>query len=108
MTDTLTASSAASAGGHFVTGPGGRHGGPQRLLPAGGAVPVDLRTHVARYGALRHLDGAGRIIAEVRASGLTGRGGAAFPAYRKLAAAADSRPAPVVAGNGAEGEPASS
>jgi NADH:ubiquinone oxidoreductase subunit F (NADH-binding) len=107
MTDTLTASS-ASAGGHFVTGPGGGHGGPQRLLPAGGAAPVDLRAHVTRYGALRHRDGAGRILAEVRASGLTGRGGAAFPAYRKLAAAADSRPAPVVVGNGAEGEPASS
>jgi NADH:ubiquinone oxidoreductase subunit F (NADH-binding) len=110
MTDarTLTASSAASAGDHFVTGRQDGHSGPQRLLPVGGTVPVDLRAHVARYGPLRHPGGPGRIIAEVRASGLTGRGGAAFPAYRKLAAAADSRPAPMVAGNGAEGEPASS
>jgi NADH:ubiquinone oxidoreductase subunit F (NADH-binding) len=44
----------------------------------------------------------------VAAAGLTGRGGAAFPVARKLAAAAQARPAPVVAGNGAEGEPASS
>ena len=89
MTDarTLTASSAASAGDHFVTGRQDGHSGPQRLLPVGGTVPVDLRAHVARYGAPRHLGGPARIIAEVQASGLTGRGGAAFPAYRKLAAA---------------------
>jgi NADH:ubiquinone oxidoreductase subunit F (NADH-binding) len=49
-----------------------------------------------------------RLIAEVEAAGLTGRGGAAFPVHRKLAAAAASDPAVVVAGNGAEGEPASS
>ena len=42
------------------------------------------------------------------AAGLTGRGGAAFPVARKLAAAAEARPAPIVVGNGAEGEPASS
>ena len=112
MTDSLTLSapypaSGPAAGDHFATGSSARHGGPQRLLPAGGAVPVDLRAHLARYGALRHLGGPKRLIAEVQASGLTGRGGAAFPAYRKLAAAAGSRPAPIVAGNGAEGEPAS-
>jgi len=84
--------------------PGGLH----RLLPAGGAVPVDLRAHLDRYGALPRPDGPGRIIAEVEAAGLTGRGGAAFPAYRKLAAAANCQQAPVVVGNGAEGEPASS
>ena len=45
----------------------------------------------------------------MEAAGLTGRGGAAFPTYRKLAAMAAGRgPAPVVVGNGAEGEPASS
>jgi len=79
-----------------------------RLLPAAGTVPVDLRAHLARYGALRYAGGKGRIVAEVAAAGLTGRGGAAFPVARKLTAAAEARPAPLVAGNGAEGEPASS
>jgi NADH:ubiquinone oxidoreductase subunit F (NADH-binding) len=83
-------------------------GGLHRLLPASGAVPVDLRAHLDRYGALPRPAGPGRIIAEVEAAGLTGRGGAAFPTYRKLAAAANGDQAAVVAGNGAEGEPASS
>ena len=82
--------------------------GLPRLLPAAGTVPADLRAHLARHGALRYAGGRGRIVAEVAAAGLTGRGGAAFPVARKLAAAAEARPAPLVAGNGAEGEPASS
>jgi NADH:ubiquinone oxidoreductase subunit F (NADH-binding) len=84
-----------------------QHGGPQRLLPADGAIPVYLNAHLARYGALPRAGGPRRIIGEVEAAGLTGRGGGAFPVWRKLAAAADCRPTPVVAGNGAEGEPAS-
>ena len=83
-------------------------GGLPRLLPAAGAGPVDLRPHLARYGALGSAAGPGALIREVAAAGLTGRGGAAFPAARKLAAAGEARPAPVVVGNGAEGEPASS
>jgi NADH:ubiquinone oxidoreductase subunit F (NADH-binding) len=111
MTGSLTIPApfpAPAADGHLMDG---EHGGLQRLLPAGGAVPVDLRAHVARYGALPSLSfsgGSRRFIAEVEAAGLTGRGGAAFPVHRKLAAAADSTPAPLIAGNGAEGEPASS
>ena len=111
MTDSLTIPApfpAPAADGHLM---GGEQGGLQRLLPAGGAVPVDLRVHVDRYGALPSLSFSGgprRFIAEVDAAGLTGRGGAAFPVHRKLAAAADSTPAPLIAGNGAEGEPASS
>jgi NADH:ubiquinone oxidoreductase subunit F (NADH-binding) len=89
---------------HLVAGSAG---GAQRLLPAGGVVPVDLRAHLARYGALPDPGSPQRIIAEVKAAGLTGRGGAAFPVYRKLAAAADLAPGVLVAGNGAEGEPAS-
>ena len=44
----------------------------------------------------------------MRAAGLTGRGGAAFPVHRKLeAVAAARRGRAIVVGNGAEGEPAS-
>ena len=46
------------------------------------------------------------LIDEVERSGLTGRGGAAFPTARKLAAVAAGH-APVVVANGTEGEPAS-
>ena len=47
-----------------------------------------------------------QLLAEVEASGLTGRGGAAFPTARKLAAVAAARN-PIVVANGTEGEPAS-
>ena len=71
-------------------------------------MPVDLRGHLAAHGPLPAAAGRDRLLAEVEAAGLTGRGGAAFPVARKLAAAAQARPAPVVVGNGAESEPASS
>jgi NADH:ubiquinone oxidoreductase subunit F (NADH-binding) len=102
MTDSLTLPPAALAPG------AAEPAGLPRLLPAAGAVPVDLRAHLDRHGPLRYAGGGGRLVAEVAAAGLTGRGGAAFPVARKLAAAAEARPAPLVAGNGAEGEPASS
>ncbi len=78
-----------------------------RLLPAHGAVPVDLRTHLARYGAPPYFGQPGRLIPVLKAAGLTGRGGAAFPVHRKLAAVAEAATHPIVIGNGAEGEPAS-
>ncbi|HTT51755.1 MAG TPA: NADH-ubiquinone oxidoreductase-F iron-sulfur binding region domain-containing protein [Streptosporangiaceae bacterium] len=87
--------------------PGGTDAGLPRLLPAHGAVPVDLRTHLDRYGAPPYLGQAGRLIPVLKAAGLTGRGGAAFPVHRKLAAVAHAGTRPVVIGNGAEGEPAS-
>jgi NADH:ubiquinone oxidoreductase subunit F (NADH-binding) len=102
MADTLTLPHAPPAAGR-MPGPGGL----PRLLPATGAVPVDLRSHLARHGALPAVGSPGRLLREIAAAGLTGRGGAAFPAARKLAAAAQARPATVVIGNGAEGEPAS-
>ena len=53
----------------------------------------------------------GGLISDIEKSGLTGRGGAAFPVHRKLAAvleAADRRRrTPAVIANGAESEPAS-
>jgi NADH:ubiquinone oxidoreductase subunit F (NADH-binding) len=102
MTDSLTLPAAAPAGGIP------RPAGLPRLLPAAGTVPVDLRAHLSRHGPLRYAGAPGRLVAEVAAAGLTGRGGAAFPVARKLAAAAEASPAPLVAGNGAESEPASS
>jgi NADH:ubiquinone oxidoreductase subunit F (NADH-binding) len=88
-----------------------RPGQLPRLLPAGFAAgPASLRDHQARYGP---LPSAGRdkrrrqaLIDEVERSGLTGRGGAAFPTARKLAAVAAGH-APAVVANGTEGEPAS-
>jgi NADH:ubiquinone oxidoreductase subunit F (NADH-binding) len=60
---------------------------------------------------LPYRGGLGRLITDVQAAGLTGRGGAAFPAHRKLQAAFDaarsSRRLPIVVANGAESEPAS-
>jgi len=94
--------------GHRQARPGGQPGGGlPRLFPASGAVPVDLRTHLSRFAPPPYLGQPGRLIPVLRAAGLTGRGGAAFPVYRKLAAVAEARTQPVVIGNGAEGEPAS-
>jgi NADH:ubiquinone oxidoreductase subunit F (NADH-binding) len=82
--------------------------GLPRLMPEHGPVPAGLQEHLERFGPLPYRGAPRRFIGEVEAAGLTGRGGAAFPTYRKLAAMADGRgPAPVVMGNGAEGEPAS-
>jgi NADH:ubiquinone oxidoreductase subunit F (NADH-binding) len=85
------------------------HGGPlPRLMPVGPA-PADLTGHLARFGAPPYRGAPRRLIGDVEAAGLTGRGGAAFPTHRKLTAMAAGRgPAPVMIGNGAEGEPASS
>jgi NADH:ubiquinone oxidoreductase subunit F (NADH-binding) len=81
-----------------------------RLIPAGG--PLNLAAHLDRYGPVQPVT-ADRFIAEVERSGLTGRGGGAFPAGRKLrtvaqAARRGGRSAAVVVANGSESEPASS
>lgn len=68
--------------------------------------------HLRRFGPLplKHFHGsAGRqqLIEVVGAAGLRGRGGAAFPTGRKLAAVAANRGRAIVLGNGCEGEPSS-
>jgi len=78
--------------------------GLPRLLPT---APEDLRRHLARYGPAPYRGRAGDLIADIEAAGLTGRGGAAFPVYRKLAIVAAGRGRKVIVANGAESEPAS-
>lgn len=84
------------------------HMSPRLLAP--GNTPADLATHTQRYGPMGY-DDPERVLRTVAESGLTGRGGAAFPTYRKLVAVAEQGRrkgrAPVVIANGAEGEPAS-
>jgi NADH:ubiquinone oxidoreductase subunit F (NADH-binding) len=70
------------------------------------AAASGLAEHARRNGPVPWRGGRDRLVAEVAAAGLTGRGGAGFPTARKLAAVlAGDRP--VVVANGAEGEPAS-
>lgn len=82
-----------------------------RLLPEDGN-PEDIRSHLARHGRIPYRGGRGTLIRDVEQSGLVGRGGASFPAHRKLSSVLDNavkrRVAPVIVANGAEGEPASS
>jgi NADH:ubiquinone oxidoreductase subunit F (NADH-binding) len=95
--------------------------GLPRLIPPGGPLP--LADHVARYGPvpLRETHemaggfGTAELIAEVERAGLAGRGGAGFPAGRKMRTVAEAgrKGGPrrgagtVVVANGAESEPAS-
>jgi NADH:ubiquinone oxidoreductase subunit F (NADH-binding) len=85
--------------------------GLPRLLAGvrGDGRPELLPPHLERYRPVHEAVGGDELIAIVEASGLTGRGGAAFPAGPKLRAVADrrGRRRPVVLVNGAEGEPAS-
>jgi NADH:ubiquinone oxidoreductase subunit F (NADH-binding) len=79
--------------------------GLPRVLPP---VPVrGLRAHDERYGPVRFWGEA--LVAEVERSGLTGRGGGAFPAGRKLRSVAEhaGRRGSVLIANGMESEPAS-
>jgi NADH:ubiquinone oxidoreductase subunit F (NADH-binding) len=79
-----------------------------------------LSMHLSQYGRLpliqrRHGKVPGRLVDEVEASGLRGRGGGWFPTFRKLNAVVESSAGrgrldrtrhPVVIANGMEGEPA--
>jgi NADH:ubiquinone oxidoreductase subunit F (NADH-binding) len=84
---------------------------PRLILPGS---PLRLADHLRRYGPVP-LRGGPALIAEVERSGLAGRGGAGFPAGRKLRAVAQrasagarrSHAGAVVVANGSESEPAS-
>jgi NADH:ubiquinone oxidoreductase subunit F (NADH-binding) len=83
--------------------------GPRLLSgPALAAGPEPYDAHRARLGPVPAGAGARSVIPVLEASGLLGRGGAAFPVGRKWRAVADrSRGRAVVLVNGAEGEPLS-
>ena len=103
-----------------------RAGTPAPLLAALGVVaparltagwrrqdgPASLGQHEALYGPLpraeRHRpDRGGGLANAVAAAGLTGRGGAGFPAGTKMRSVASRRGPAVVVANGMESEPAS-
>ena len=80
----------------------------RRLLPRGGHG-LNLDQHIAVHGAPAYRGQSRALVTELRDAGLTGRGGAAFPVHRKMAAVLAAGAAagrPVVVANGAEGEPA--
>lgn len=76
--------------------------GTGRLFAATGS---GLAAHEAAYGRRRDDWSRDTLLTELEASGLAGRGGAGFPAWRKLSSISGRRP--VVVANGAEGEPVS-
>ena len=83
-----------------------RGGLPRLLAGLSYSRPSHLADHERTYGPLPVV--GRRFIDVVDASGLTGRGGAGFPAGRKMRGVASGRGAKVVVANGCEGEPASS
>ncbi|WP_254900752.1 NADH-quinone oxidoreductase subunit F [Rhodococcus sp. 1168] len=80
------------------------------MIAASSTIPLlsgarfDLERHAQLFGPLPHADHS--VIASVGSAGLTGRGGAAFPAGRKMDSLRGRRA--VVIANGSEGEPLSS
>ena len=70
------------------------------------AVQIRRLLATTSHDAPAYRGRAGALVDELHAAGLTGRGGAAFPVYRKMAAVLSAGGRPVVAANGAEGEPA--
>lgn len=84
-----------------------------RLLAAADlGVGPDLEAHQAVHGAFdipsHHSSQWGqRLLAQLHVSGLTGRGGAGFPAARKMELLARQHRRPLLVVNAMEGEPAS-
>ncbi|MGW3115819.1 NADH-ubiquinone oxidoreductase-F iron-sulfur binding region domain-containing protein [Streptomyces sp. NPDC001107] len=69
--------------------------------------PATLTDHLGRYGPPPGIRRSMPLVEAVEAAGLTGRGGAGFPAARKLRAVAEHRGRSVVVVNAMESEPAS-
>ena len=96
----------------LLTAEHGRHAGLLRGAPEDPAGGEPLAAYLARggYGTWTDLSAteAGALLAKLQAAALAGRGGAQFPAHRKLRAVRD-RPGPdkVVVVNGSEHEPGS-
>ncbi|WP_040835964.1 NADH-ubiquinone oxidoreductase-F iron-sulfur binding region domain-containing protein [Nocardia brevicatena] len=81
-------------------------GAPGRLVVPGVESPEWGLEHERALGFFGPSVDSAAFLAELELSGLRGRGGAGFPAYRKWAAVAGAGDSVVVA-NGHEGEPAS-
>jgi NADH:ubiquinone oxidoreductase subunit F (NADH-binding) len=88
---------------------------PRLLQPDG---PLSLAQHIGRYGPVPFRRHGAELIAEIDRAGLAGRGGAGFPAARKMRAVTAATVASkagllsaargsVLVANGAESEPAS-
>jgi NADH:ubiquinone oxidoreductase subunit F (NADH-binding) len=103
---------------HGVAAGTGRPPAPDELRLITADQPLTLAQHAQLYGLLPAASArSGTLIAELERSGLTGRGGGAFPAGRKLRAVAEASlqsgavrggAGSVVVANGSESEPASS
>lgn len=82
-----------------------------RLFAAG--ADADYSKHTATYGNFEAASTKTDLVDLLQEAGLTGRGGAGFDTWRKLAATRDARSGrlfgagPVLIANGAEGEPRS-
>jgi NADH:ubiquinone oxidoreductase, NADH-binding (51 kD) subunit len=85
--------------------------GLSRLFHAG--ARAGYRSHLEAFGGFDAFANASSLLSELERSGLTGRGGAGFAAWRKLAATDVARTSrarssrPILIANGAEGEPRS-
>jgi NADH:ubiquinone oxidoreductase subunit F (NADH-binding) len=81
------------------------HTGAARLLRGLQPQALGLEGHLRAYG--RFAPQGKSLLEALEASGLTGRGGAAFPTAAKVRAVTGQRGRPVVVVNAAEGEPTS-